>query len=142
LDAAYRRLLRYYRPEFDRLAADLAGELSIGIAQLDLSRVTWIAATLVRNSERNLRRRLKLDQHQSDHEELGEQTPDGTTPISGRLLEADLERMLGPKDAAIVIAVVLRREPQGELAIRMNMPYDAVRKRYQRALRRLRQEYS
>ena len=52
-------------------------------------------------------------------------------------VRTNLEQLVGG-DAGIVIAVVVMGEGQSEIAVRLGLSHDAVRKRYQRALHRLR----
>lgn len=138
LDAIHRRLLRYYRHDSDALAADLAGGISTGIARLNLDRVTWAAATLVRNLERDLHRRLAGDLRHPVHAALDhEHGAEDDRELAMWLTCHDLERLIAD-DAGIVIAVVLSNERQAEVAARLGITPDALRKRYQRALVRLR----
>ena len=56
LDAVHRRLARHFRAEPDLLVSEVTGRITDSIHRLDLSRVNWIAATLIRNTERDIRR--------------------------------------------------------------------------------------
>ena len=138
LDAVQRRLLRYYRHDPDALAADIAGGIATGIARLDLDRVTWIAATLIRNLERDLRRGLVRDCRHRGYDEIDENHVAGYDgALEARLAIHDLERLIGA-DASVVAAVVLDGESQADVAARLGITTAALRKRHQRALRRLR----
>ena len=55
LDAIHGRLTRWFRNEPDRLVTELAGRIAAGISILDLTRVSRVAATLLRNVERDIR---------------------------------------------------------------------------------------
>ena len=57
LDAVHRRLSRDYRSAPEELVSEIAGQFTTGIARLDRSRVRRIAATLIRNVERDIRAR-------------------------------------------------------------------------------------
>lgn len=61
LEAVRYRLRRYVSFDIPRLDAELTGRLTLGIRTLRLSRVSRIAATLLRNVERDLRRGLQAD---------------------------------------------------------------------------------
>ena len=138
LDAIYNRLRRFYRTALTTLAADISGAIATGISRLDLAEVNRIASTLVRNVERDLRRGLQREHRHADHDELPDDLAGAWGPADAGLLEADLRQVIG-SDAEIVVAVAIDREPQDELAARLGLGYAALRKRYQRALHRLRE---
>ena len=56
LDAVYSRLCRDYPHERADISDDIVGQLTLGICRLDLVAVHRIAATLIMNTERDLRR--------------------------------------------------------------------------------------
>jgi hypothetical protein len=136
LDAVHGRMIRCYRHDPDALVADLTGGLAVGIGNIDLGRVTQVAATLVMNLERDLKRALQKDHHifirpLEDCEVVG-----ADRDLECRLQEHDLHRLLGP-DAPLVAAVALHGATQAEAARMLGIEPEAARKRYQRALRRL-----
>lgn len=65
LDALYRRLLRHFRAEPEELVAEIAARLTRGVDRLDLSRVSRVAATLLRNIERDIRRDLAARRYEA-----------------------------------------------------------------------------
>lgn len=149
LDAAHGRLLRFFRHDPDRLAAELVGRLSAGIARQDLSRVTRIAATLLRNVERDIRRMLKTEFNRAE-DELHDDLLDPEAPAwcqhNGNIepsierLTAQLRDLIGD-DAVLVIAVTVLGLSQREAALTLGMTHDVARKRFQRAMARLEQVF-
>lgn len=147
LDAIRGRLRRHYVREQDDLVSDLTAGISWGIAMLDLSRVYRIAATLLRNLERDLRRdliRRRAIERQTDV--ISQDLIDPASlrcPQSNDLagLRMRLEAELGG-DASLVIAVTVEGLTQREVAELLGIGHDAARKRYQRAMARLRERFS
>lgn len=140
LDAVRGRLLRYYKGRTEHLDAELIGRLSIGIRRA--GNVRRVAATLLRNVERDLRRDLMReaeirkahDDHAAETAHLAkhpEPVETGNDDLSERI-----ERALG-RDGALVVAVALQRLSQKEAAERLGLTHDAARKRYQRVMRGL-----
>jgi len=121
-----------------------AGRFTAEIARLDLSRVRRVAATLVRNVERDIRSLLGPVS--------ADEPPDEPTPTSllGLPDGVDAEwatHLLGERlrdwigvDAGIVLAIAVIGETSDEVATRLGMTPSAVRKRYRRALARLREQ--
>ena len=150
LDAVHRRLASRFRHDPDQLTSEIAGRLVQGILGLDLTRVTWVAATLIRNVERDIRRSLRRDGlAQSGCVALAE--PDRPPSALGlpQGLDADvaagilidrLHPLLGA-DAPLIVAVAVQGARQHEAAGRFGCTLEAARKRYQRALARLRIEF-
>lgn len=154
LDAIHRRLARHFRDAPDELVARLMERITRGIHALDPDRVFWIAATLLMNTERDLRR--ELARHRSEvarhaplpdeiapphvHSWLG--LPSGADAESAtRMIAGQLRALIGG-DADLVVAVAICGERQCEAADRLGLGAEATRKRYQRALRRLRVTFS
>lgn len=151
LDAVYRRLLRHFRSEPEMLVSEIAARFTRGIEGMALGRVTWIAATLVRNTERDIRRALATRWRE---EALRDEFPDEgclAAPSGSSILEfapasdADqatcairmrLQDLIG-QDAELVTAIAIHGEPQNEAALRFGVSHAAARKRYQRALGKL-----
>ena len=145
LDAAHGRLRRYFRDRPDELAADLSGRATLQLRSLDLDRVTWIAATVLRNVERDIRRSLKRRWAERT-KRSGDDVDDcaGTGPAqpdphrSARELTELLTDHLGHEDALLVTGVALLGFTRREAADSLGISYAAARKRYQRALEKLR----
>lgn len=156
LDAAERRLARLYRGDRGTLAADLSGRFCEAVAKLDLERVRRIAATLIMNTERDVRRtRIAASERASGEDPIDEVEPtvvplsrsilgipEGADPDLAATTVASRVHALIGDDAGIVLAVVLRGETLHEVACDVGLTYEAARKRYQRALRRLRDALS
>ncbi|CUW37094.1 putative DNA-directed RNA polymerase specialized sigma subunit [Magnetospirillum sp. XM-1] len=153
LDALYRRLWRFFRSDPNELASEIAGRFAMGMQRADLSRINRVAATLITNVERDIRDDLRrrwaeaatyeelpdpdeFASHASTSSSFG--LPAGTDPdaVAG-FVHRVLTDLIG-NDADIVVAVVMMGEGQRDVADRLGLGYDAVRKRYQRALARLR----
>lgn len=152
LDAIRARLQRDFRDAPDDLATELAGRICDGILNLDLGRVAWIAATLLRNLQRDLLRRVISERvrRQSEDDVADEiAAPDREGPILGLPqgaggtsglypLHAWLECRVGA-DALLVLCVSALDFLQVEAAALLGITHDAARKRHQRAIKRLRQ---
>ncbi|MBL6425915.1 MAG: sigma-70 family RNA polymerase sigma factor [Maritimibacter sp.] len=137
LDAIRGRLARYYRGDQDLLAGELVGRLAQGIGSIDLNAVSRIAATLLRNVERDLKRALVRAQgRREDQIDDALPAPDPDTPPLPRDLCNKLRAHIG-SDADLVVAVAVFGFSQKEAARALGLSHDAARKRYQRALARL-----
>lgn len=142
LDAVRRRSIWRRIGTGDEVASEILARASEAIRGLDLERVNWIAATILRNIERELvRTRQREDRHQrlrsdTDPDEI---TTDGqaSASASSALLHRDLVRVVGT-DADLVIRVAIDGFSQSEVATELGLSEAATRKRYQRATRRLR----
>ena len=153
LDAIYRRLWRHFRTDPSELAAEIAGRFAMGLQRADLNRINRVAATLITNVERDIRDGLRrrwaeaaTHEELPDPDEFGSHAstspcfglPAGTDPdVVASFVHRVLTDLIG-SDADIVVAVVLMGEGQRDVAVRLGLSHDAVRKRYQRALARLR----
>lgn len=152
LDAIYRRLSRHYRAEPEALVSALLERFLHGVRTVDLVRVNRIAATLLMNAERDLKRALFKTWSEQAHTETqpseGMANPTSAPSRFGLPagLDADwasdliLQRLHGTlgNDADLVVAVAVQGDSQREAAVRMGLTHEAARKRYRRALRRLR----
>jgi RNA polymerase sigma-70 factor (ECF subfamily) len=154
LDAVYRRRLKHFEQP-DDLVSELAGAFTALIARLNLVAVSRVAATLVRSTERDLmtaQKRIWADalRLQEGLEQL-EADADTRTPSESALglpaASSDEEEMnslrewLRPvvgDDAELLIAVLVLEESQREAGARLGLSHDAARKRFQRALSRVR----
>jgi DNA-directed RNA polymerase specialized sigma24 family protein len=153
LDALYRRLLRHFVSSPEELVSEISDRLTTGIQRLDLDRVCRIAATLIRNIERDIRRSLsaawaegaqRSDMPDDDLLNSGTHRtcilglPDGIdTDAATALLTKQLHAWIGD-DAVLVVAVAVHGERQHEAATELGIAPETARKRYQRATRRLR----
>lgn len=143
LDAVRRRLIwRWKRPPED-IAADVMAAACDAIAAMDLSRVNRIAATLLRNVERDigrtLRREAESHQHHTtdDPDELSANVGAGGPCETAAYLAREVEELIG-RDARIVLSVALDGLTQAEAGAALGLSEAAARKRFQRATRRLR----
>lgn len=151
LDAVHRRLLRHFRGEPDVLVSDIAGRVVAGIHGLDLTRVNRVAATLIRNCERDIvrglhrawaesRRHITVDDEavcgSRDGPEFGLPADLGADYAAARLVDL-IEPVVGA-DALLVVTIAVTGERQHTASEMFGLGAEAGRKRYQRALRRLR----
>ena len=149
LDAIHGRLMRWFGNDPDRLTTELAGRVTAGISTLDLARVSRIAATLLRNVERDIRRMLTKER---DRVEVaftndladsigGDGRPHpGNSETSTKDLVRRLQHVVGD-DAFLVIAVVIFGLSQKEASASLGLTHDVARKRYQRAIARLQADH-
>lgn len=156
LDAIYRRRLRHFLSAPDELVSELGAAFTEQIAALDLSAVNRVAATLVRSSERRLLEgrvrawkllaRLELrgtdvipPDAQSEarpDSALGMHAGSGSEAEFGRLLHW-LEPLVG-EDAELVLDVLVLGDTKRAAGARLGLPSQATRKRFRRALARIR----
>jgi hypothetical protein len=150
LDAVRSRLRRDYSTSVEHLDGELVGRLTCSIRTLNHGSVDRIAATLLRNAERDVRRYLaRVAREAPGTKPLDEVA--GVQPLepvfSGPAPDFDDDRarlagrlraVIG-RDGDLVVAVAIDGETQCEVAERMGLSHDAVRKRYQRACSRLRE---
>jgi RNA polymerase sigma-70 factor (ECF subfamily) len=138
LDALHRRLARYFWHDPEDLVSRIAARLTREIATLDLARVSRVAATMLMNIERDIKRGLAVERR--ERQAAGQAAKDIRDTIQAPDDAEDLARLLSrlsASDANLVMAVVIRGETQGEAAKRLGLSHDAARKRLQRALRRI-----
>jgi DNA-directed RNA polymerase specialized sigma24 family protein len=158
LDALYRSLFRYFAKAPDELVSEISDRFMVVVHRFDSSRVRRVAATILRNTERLIRQGLRSEwrqsgrtAHLSDEEimcldcacQSGRQEtvfgfPPGTdSDIATTMLCTVLASLIGA-DTELVIAVAVVGELQNEAAARLAVSPGAARKRYQRAVARLR----
>jgi DNA-directed RNA polymerase specialized sigma24 family protein len=151
LDAVYRRLLRYFRANPDDLAAEIMARITGGIRGIDLTRVSRLAATLLMNLERDIRRSLAPvwaaaakradltdDIPAPDHmSQFGFTAETGDALADTARLLARLEPLIG-RDASLVVDVAVHGMTQQAAAIARGLTPEAGRKRHQRAMCQLR----
>ncbi len=159
LDGLYRRLWRHFRQAADELVSAISEQFTIAVHRADLSGIRRLAATLLLNVERDIRRGLRRAWEERNLQ-VGLPEPDdldalmhgracrsshlGLPPGASADDEADLirnhlARLVGV-DADLVVAVVILGEGQREAADRLGISHDATRKRYQRAIQCIRGE--
>jgi RNA polymerase sigma-70 factor (ECF subfamily) len=158
LDAIFRRRLRHFRDVPEELVSEIASCFTSQMQRADLSRIARVAATLTRNTERDVRegRRAAWDEAArradlpEDHEladpapppelsELG--LPSDLTPEEEvAAIRALLVPIVGD-DADLVIGAAIYGDSQHELADQLGITHEAARKRFQRALGRLRARF-
>ena len=142
LDAVRRRSIWRRIGTGDEVASEILARASEAIRGLDLGRVNWIAATILRNIERDL---IRTRQREDWLQSLRSQTDPDEIPTDGQasanassaLLHRDLVRIVG-KDSDLVIRVAIDGFSQSDVATELGLSEAATRKRYQRATRRLR----
>lgn len=140
LDAIYRRRLQHFRHSADDLASEISARASEQVGRLHLGKVTQIAATVVRNVERDLLRDLRKAWARDASTDPIERANLVVTVHDAHdvaLVQHDLHGILG-EDSGLVVDIALYEFSQREAAERRGLTPDAGRKRYQRALRRLR----
>jgi RNA polymerase sigma-70 factor (ECF subfamily) len=143
LDAVRRRSIWRRIGTADEAASDVLARATEAVRSLDLGRVNRIAATLLRNVERDI---IRARQRDTEHERLVSDIEYDNVPAdqAGRQLPADdahlqddLRKLIGA-DALLVIRVAIEGFSQAEVAIELGLSEAAGRKRYQRAMRKLR----
>ena len=144
LDAAYHRLWRKFRLGRADLASDLLGEVSVGISRMDLARVRSVAATLIRNAERDVGRAF-IEQEQlaraardiaspgveAEATCLAQPDQDRTANLDARLVA------LPEQDANLLKRIFILGETQAQAGQALGLSPDAARKRFQRALAKI-----
>lgn len=152
LDRIYRRRLHRFMPEVDELVEAIGLSFTVAIGRVDLERSHRLAATLTMNTHRDvtevLKRRgrdaggradLPQDDRLAEQREVapaflarGGAEEQEIASMRGRLLP-----IVGPRDVDLVLAVVLG-ETQKEAGARQGLSHDVSRKRYERAIERIR----
>jgi len=143
LDAVMRRSKRRRLGYADELPSEILARATEAVRCLDLGRVNWIAATILRNVERDIMRAHQREvgrqgQHADidpDEVSIGVFVRESTT--SPERLEAEVASIIGV-DARLVFRVAVDGFSQTEVAVELGLSEAATRKRYQRATRRLR----
>jgi RNA polymerase sigma-70 factor (ECF subfamily) len=144
LDGIRRRSLARRMGTAEDIASDLLARGTEAIRTIHLGRVNWIAATVLRNVERDMirvRRRDEAREHltsAADPDEVADSGDSGIGAAGYGRLEDAMRAVLGD-DAVIVIRVAVEGFTQAEAAVELGLTRDAARKRYQRAVRRLRE---
>lgn len=140
LDAIRGRLRRHFDHP-DELSAEIASRAAEQIGKLDLGRVNRIAATVQRNVKRDIVRALKREwATRAVSEVLDEDDPIGA-PADPQRSVRNLTELLHDhvgEDAMLVTDVAILGYSLREVSENAGLSYEAGRKRYQRALARLR----
>lgn len=143
LDAVRGRLRRSFVSRSDELAAEITARAAEALLRVNLGRVTWVAATVIRNVERDIRRALRRDWDRARRSEPLDEglTISGADPVESALFACQLTE-LAKRDADLLLRVAIHGESQADAARRLRVTPAAARKRYQRALKRVRQAMS
>ena len=144
LDAVHSRLCRDFPHDRADIGSDIAAQVTIGIRKLDLSAVQRIASTLIKNTERDLRRiyvRVEALRRVAMPLELIESA--FSVPSSGDPadVQRDWQQLLTPvlgRQTALFLRIIYLGETQAEAGAALGLSHDAARKRFQRALSKLR----
>jgi RNA polymerase sigma-70 factor (ECF subfamily) len=126
----------------DEIASDVLARTTEAARSLDLGRVTWIAATVLRNVERDMIRVRQREQARerlasgADPDEFEDSGDSGIGADGYAWLNSAVRKLLGD-DALLVIRVAVEGFSQAEVAAELELTEAAARKRYQRAMRRL-----
>ncbi len=143
LDGVFRRSRARRLGQTDEIASEILARATATIRELDLDRVNWIAATILKNVERDvLRAHNRETGRQAVQDEFDVDLHGGIFEVTdpeldpGKLL-AELTRLIGV-DADLVLRVVIDGYTQAEAGQQLGLSEPAARKRFQRALKRLR----
>lgn len=155
LDAIYRRNLRHHLDDPGELVSEIWDRFTTAVQRADLSRIQRVAATLTGNTERTVRYRRQRrwddgarQEELPDDDVLGDSAaaalepsdlglPPGLNPDEEiQRLRAVLVEVVGA-DADLVIGKVLYGITQLEMSERLGITHAAARKRFRRALGRL-----
>ena len=143
LDGVFRRSRARRLGQTDEIASEILARATAAIRELDLDRVNWIAATILKNIERDVLRAHKRETgRQAVQDEFDTDLHGGVFEVAdpelepGKLL-AELTRLIGV-DADLVLRVVIDGYTQAEAGQQLGLSEPAARKRFQRALKRLR----
>jgi RNA polymerase sigma-70 factor (ECF subfamily) len=143
-DAVRRRSLSRRLGTFDDITSEVLARATAAIRDLDLQRVTWIAATIQRNVERDM---VRARQREAARENLSSAIKPDDIPaeqagcwptVEDAHFGDDLRKLIGT-DAGLVIRVAIDGFTQAEAAAELGISMEAARKRYQRAIHRLRE---
>jgi DNA-directed RNA polymerase specialized sigma24 family protein len=144
LDGVFRRQQRRGVPPEDLLSS-LSAAFTLVVHRLDIDRVTRVAATLLRNTERRV---LYERERQAVSDSTVELTSTGEFDAcaeDAQLLEPDIARLrqwlttvVGQGDAALLLRVIVLGDSYREAAAELGLSYENARKRTQRALARTR----
>ena len=143
LDAIRRRSLRRRIGAPADITSEILARATEALRRLDLGRVNWIAATVLKNIERDMIRDTRSDAHRQRvtsntvPEDVADERDASSDDLGASLLFADVEKLIGG-DAVLVIRVAVEGFTQAEAAVELGLSEEAARKRDQRAAQRLR----
>lgn len=143
LDAVRRRLTWRWKHAPEEAAADVLATACHAISEMDLTCVNRIAATLLRNVERDIGRCMQREaarqqQHTTDDPDTLHMCALSERPCeSADYLAREMESLIG-QDARIVLSVAIEGLTQAEAGAALGLSEPAARKRFQRAAHRLR----
>ena len=146
LDAVRRRLSWRKAGRPDEVSSEVLARPTETLRGLNLDRVSRIAATVLRNVERDALRAHCRETARAnasvdfEPDALGERHHVALAGAEAILLRRDVGRLLG-RDADLVLRVAVEGSTQREVAGELGLSEAAARKRYQRATRRLREAF-
>lgn len=155
LDWVYRRNLRFFPSAPDELVSEISDLFTSNIANADLSRINRVAATLVLNVNRDLRRRLRRswdegrqqaalpDDDALDTDDIvkGPWAVDASEDASLRDFRGWVNAVVAA-DRELLERVLLQGENTKEAGEALGLSHAAARKRYGRALEKVRRAMS
>jgi DNA-directed RNA polymerase specialized sigma24 family protein len=147
LDAVFWRLSRGFPAACHDLPAELLARIGEAILAIDLNNLTSVVATLLRNVERDIRRHL-IAARVIDQALLPIDDPAVEASIAELAVPTSVEKTditdflegLTPKERQLLLRVFILGETQEEAGLALGLKPDAARKRYQRALARIRSQ--
>lgn len=145
LDAVLWRLARGFRERRDDLPSEVLARVGEAILAVDLDRVAAVVATLLRNVERDIRGDLIADCVIRKASRPVEDPAVEALPEMMAAPEAEDDQVLAdhiaslkPEDAQLLRRVFILGETQEEAGQSLGLSHEAARKRFQRALVKLR----
>jgi|GEM_PF-467140 len=145
LEAVLWRLARGFPDARDDLPAEIVARIGEAVLTLDLDRVTTVTATLLRNLERDIRRSLIADRQVVEVlRPIDDPAVDALAAAGSWTAEDDGQSMaahlvgLSRRDANLLTRVFLIGETQEEAGRALGLEPAAARKRFQRAVAKLR----
>jgi RNA polymerase sigma factor (sigma-70 family) len=146
LDAIRRRSLRRRIGAPADITSEILARATEALRCLDLDRVNWIAATVLKNIERDMVRDTRSEAQRQRvtsntvPEDVADERDASSDDLGASLLFADVEKLVGG-DATLVIRVAVEGFTQAEVALELGLSEEATRKRYQRATLKLRRAH-
>jgi DNA-directed RNA polymerase specialized sigma24 family protein len=151
LTALYRSKEKDFENEPEELVSEISEWFLTAISRADLSRISRVAATLARNTERNLGEQLRWDRKATGplvfEADLSKVPNRVEPPATGLSVAAEVEavhrwveRVLGEEDANLVVGVAVFGESQAGMGDKLGLSHDLAQRRYHRAIGKLRAE--
>jgi len=146
LDAIRRRSLRRRIGVPADITSEILARATEALRCLDLDWVNWIAATVLKNIERDMVRDSRSEAQRQRvtssvvPEDVADERDVGPGGLGASLLKSDVEKLVG-SDATLVIRVAVEGFTQAEVALQLGLSEEAARKRYQRAAFKLRRAH-